>query len=169
VRRAATGARSIGIVSAANDANDANDAIIIRELAPDERAWANELYRAIEFAPTPPDALALVAELSGARVGLGRLVTHAPGVVEMGGIWTEPSLHGRGIARRMVKALMARLPPPEAQPREPVWCLPFAHLAAFYQSFGFALTPPPWPASIAAKIDACIVQGLPSVIVLARR
>src|SRR5215470_13594589 len=55
--------------------------VVIRELRDDECAWADARYRAIQFATTPPGSLALVAERGGDRIGLGRLVTHAPGVV----------------------------------------------------------------------------------------
>ena len=125
--------------------------IAIRELGADERAGANTHYAAMQFAISPPDALALVAEHGGARVGLGRLVAHAPEVVELGGIWTDEAWRGQGVARAMVHALLAR-----HGTRGPLWCIPFVHLAAFYQSFGFAPAAPPWPAPIAAKVAACV-------------
>src|SRR5690349_20798343 len=106
--------------------------LTIRELRADERAWANELYRAIQFATTPDDSLALVAERGGARIGLGRLVAHAPGVVELGGIWTDEAVRRGGVARAMVHALLARAGTAR------LWCIPFSHLTAFYRSFGFA-------------------------------
>jgi Acetyltransferase (GNAT) family len=187
-----------------------SDAITIRELRDDERAWANELYREIQFATSPPDAMALVAELNGERVGLGRLLWLAPDVMELGGIWTSASVRLRGVARTMVEALIARLPGEgaagegaagegaagedaagegaagegaagegaagegdggrrEGTERDRlVWCIPFAHLSAFYESFGFAVRPPPWPSAIAAKVAAVIAEGLPDVAVLAR-
>jgi GNAT superfamily N-acetyltransferase len=139
-------------------------AITIRDLRDDERAGANAQYRAIEFATTPPDAVALVAELAGAWVGLGRLVPLAPDVLELGGIWTDDAQRGRGIARSMVTALLARV-----EPGRELWCIPFVHLLAFYESFGFAPRAPPWPLAIAAKVDECIAHALPPVRVLARR
>jgi GNAT superfamily N-acetyltransferase len=145
--------------------------IAIRELRDDERAWADERYRAIRFAPTPPGSVALVAERAGARIGLGRLVTHVPGVVELGGIWTDEAARGGGVARAMVRALLARpevAAPAAGAPRERLWCIPFGHLAAFYGSFGFAAVPPPWPAAIAAKVAECVAHALPAVAVLAR-
>jgi GNAT superfamily N-acetyltransferase len=138
--------------------------IAIRELRDDERAWANERYRAIQFAATPPGAFALVAERGGARIGLGRLVEYAAGVVELGGIWTDEAARGGGVARAMVTALLAR---PEAAAVR-LWCIPFAHLVGFYQSCGFAPAPPPWPDAIAAKVDDCVAHALPAVVVLAR-
>lgn len=150
---------------------------MIRALRDDERAWANARYRAIQFAPSPPDAVALVAELGGARVGLGRLVAHAPEVVELGGIWTDEAVRGRGVARAMVAALLARAgrgdgtaprSAGDAPLERPLWCIPFAHLTGFYQSFGFATRAAPWPAPIAAKVAECVAHGLPPVVVLLR-
>lgn len=134
--------------------------IAIRELRADERAGANAHYAAMQFATSPPDALALVAEHGGVRVGLGRLVAHAPDVVELGGIWTDEAWRGHGVARAMVDALLAR------HGAGPLWCIPFVHLAAFYQSFGFAPAAPPWPAPIAAKVAACVALAQPIVVLV---
>jgi len=139
-----------------------SDPIAIRALRADEQAWANERYRAIRFAATPPGSVALVAERAGARIGLGRLVAYPGDAVELGGIWTDEAARGAGVARAMVTALIARA----AGGR--LWCIPFAHLAAFYQSFGFAPVLPPWPPPIAAKVDECVAHALPAVVVLAR-
>jgi len=141
-------------------------AITIRELGIDERTWADERYRAIGFAESPAGALALVAERAGRRVGLGRLVEHARGVVELGGIWTDETARGAGVARAMVTALLGRvevaaaLPAVAAGPEGAalLWCIPFRHLLAFYQSFGFTDAALPWPAPIARKAAALIAQ-----------
>jgi len=181
--------------------------LTIRDLRDDERDWASERYRAIRFATTPSGSVALVAERAGVRIGLGRLVAHAGGVVELGGIWTDEAARGAGVARAMVSALLARAghaAPGEQSAGEPeaaversamgsgnpagsaggagseasggeasgaidrLWCIPFAHLAAFYRSFGFAPVAPPWPPPIAAKVAECIAHALPDVVVLAR-
>jgi GNAT superfamily N-acetyltransferase len=136
--------------------------ITIRALRADERAWASAQYAAMDFAATPPDAVALVAERDGSRVGLGRLVAHRPDVVELGGIWTDEAARGQGIARAMVHALLDR------HDGGPLWCIPFVHLGTFYRSFGFADRAPPWPAPIAAKVADCIALALPEVLVLVR-
>lgn len=140
--------------------------LLIRDLRDDERAWAADHYRAIRFTITPPGSVALVAERarSGTRIGLGRLAEHAGGVIELGGIWTDEVARGAGVARAMVRALLARADASSGR----LWCIPFAHLAAFYQSFGFAPVAPPWPPPIAAKVAECIEHALPDVVVLAR-
>jgi len=144
-----------------------SQSIAIRPLRPDERAWADAQYAAIQFVASPPDATQLVAELveagGSAPVGLGRLVPFAPGVVEMGGIWTADAVRGRGVARAMVMALIERAPGDA-----PLWCIPFAHLVPFYASCGFVAHAGPWPPAVAAKVAAVEAQGLGPIAVLAR-
>jgi ElaA protein len=135
----------------------------IRELRPDERSWANECYRSIRFAESPPSARAIVAERDGERIGLGRLVELEPGVVELGGIWTAERARGLGVARAVVSALIERAGSVQ------LWCIPFAHLVAFYASFGFDAAGAPWPASVADKVAAVESDtALPEVAVLVR-
>jgi GNAT superfamily N-acetyltransferase len=136
--------------------------IEIRPLRDDELGWAAERYREIRFAASPPGTRSFVAELEGTRVGLGRLVEHGPGVLELGGIWTDEHARNRGIARAMVAALIER------EPQLKLWCIPFAHLASFYEGFGFEVARPPWPGPIATKVGDAAAQHLPSVIVLVR-
>jgi GNAT superfamily N-acetyltransferase len=134
----------------------------IRPLRDDELPWAAERYREIKFAASPPGAIGLVAELEGQRVGLGRLIEHEPGVIELGGIWTDPAARGQGVATAMVAALLERAGPVK------LWCIPFAHLAAFYESFGFEAARPPWPPAIAAKVAGLRDEHMPSIVVLVR-
>jgi GNAT superfamily N-acetyltransferase len=143
--------------------------VTIRDLRDDERAWASAQYRAIQFTAVPAPVVALVAELAGsggAGVGLGRLVALGPDVLELGGIWTDETARGGGVARSMVTALLARAA--HAGFPAPLWCIPFAHLAGFYRSFGFTARAAPWPEAIAAKVAECIAHQLPEVVVLAR-
>jgi GNAT superfamily N-acetyltransferase len=139
---------------------------VFRDLQPAEREWAASQYQAIRFFTSPPDAVALVAEQAGVPVGLGRLVRHADDVVELGGIWTADAARGRGVARGMVSALLHRFAA-SGQPG-PLWCIPFLHLAAFYQSFGFAPAAQPWPESITHKMADIAALGLPGAVVLIR-
>jgi predicted GNAT family N-acyltransferase len=128
----------------------------VRDATADECAFADARYREIQFSPTQPSHRQLVAELEGVLVGLGRLVPIAPGVVELSGIWTSDAVRGRGVARAMVTELMVR-----AADDPEVWCVPFSHLVKFYESFGFAAVPRPWPAPITAKVEACIALAQP--------
>jgi len=134
--------------------------VSIRDLRDDERAWANATYRAIRFLESGPEVrVQLVAEHGDQRIGLGRLVELAPGVVELGGIWTAEAMRGRGVARAMVDELLARS-------RGPLWCIPFVHLLDFYTTFGFRPARRPWPAAIAAKVDGIVAASLPAAVVL---
>jgi GNAT superfamily N-acetyltransferase len=134
--------------------------ITIRPLREDELAWAAERYREIAFQTTPPGSVALVAELAGERVGLGRLVPLEPGRVELGGIWTAGAARGRGVARAMVRELFDRAVGVD------VWCVPFDHLTELYLSFGLQRAKPPWPNAITTKVEDCERRALPAVTVL---
>jgi len=136
--------------------------VAIRALRDDELGWADERYHEIKFAPSPPGARGFVAELDGERVGLGRLIEHGPAVFELGGIWTHAAARNRGVARAMVTELLARAP------AGPLWCIPFAHLAVFYESFDFEAARSPWPPPITAKVAGLVAQHL-SVVVLIRK
>lgn len=123
----------------------------VRRLAADERAWANERYAEIGFALSGDDDLLVVAEVDGARVGLGRLVPLAPGAAELGGIYVLPEYRGRAIARRIVDHLVATSPYPR------LFCIPFTPLERFYRSCGFG-TPRPdleIPQAARAKVSWC--------------
>jgi GNAT superfamily N-acetyltransferase len=135
---------------------------VIRTLRPDELDWANARYASVGFAASTPAHQLLVAELDGARVGLGRLVPIGDRAVELGGIWTDQAARGRGVARAIVTALLARAGDAD------VWCIPFEHLARFYMGLGLAPAPAPWPAGVADKVADCAARGLAAVVVLAR-
>lgn len=134
----------------------------IRALRDDELGWAADRYREIRFAESPPGTRGFVAELEGERVGLGRLIEHAPGVLELGGIWTAETARNHGVARAMVNALL------EQASSTRLWCIPFVHLAPFYESFGFEAARPPWPAPIQSKVTSLHDQHMPSIVVLVR-
>jgi GNAT superfamily N-acetyltransferase len=152
-------------VHAGDRANVQDPLVTIRELRDDERAFANAQYRAIAFAESPPASYGVIAEIDGERVGLGRLVELEPGVFELGGIWTSEAVRGRGVARAIVTALLDAAREREI---ERLWCIPFAHLEAFYVSCGFATAPGPWPATIDAKVADCIAKQLAATVVLTR-
>ena len=113
--------------------------------------WIAEVYRTIRFVPSPPDAVHVVAEEDGQRVGLGRLTNAGPGAVELGGMYVAESHRGRGLARTIVMRLLE-----EAGERR-VYCVPFVHLVDFYRSCGLADPPEGLvvPAEVEAKMRAC--------------
>ena len=122
-----------------------------------------------------PRDVQLIAELDGVRVGLGRLVDlgfsgghpQIPGDdgVELGGIFTESEVRGRGVGSAMVRALLAHACT-GIHAAVTTWCVPFAPLSDWYIGFGMERVQPPWPAKIAAKVDDCRARGLWPVDVL---
>lgn len=105
----------------------------LRFAAEDELAWINERYSEIDFVPAKHGRdLVAVCEIDGEPVGLGRLVRLSATDAELGGMYIFEAHRGRGIAELIVHFLLEH-----ATKYTSVWCLPFAHLAAFYQRFGF--------------------------------
>lgn len=139
----------------------AGGAVTVRDATVDERAWANRLYEAIEFAASGLDDVQLVALRAGERVGLGRLVAVGGGAFELGGIWTAESARGEGVAAAMVRALIARAA--EAT----LWCVPFRELADYYARAGFTQVDAGWPADVERKVARCAARG--QAVVVMRR
>jgi RimJ/RimL family protein N-acetyltransferase len=132
----------------------------VRRSRPSELAEINARYERIDFQPSKPDDVQLVAEHGGAISGLGRLVRITEGLLELGGIWVAEHLRGDGVARAIVLALIAASQEPaQAAPggRAPdLACIPFARLAMFYGSCGFATWDPDLaPPAIRKKLEFC--------------
>lgn len=126
------------------DQHAPDTAITIRELKPDEMAWANARYAEIGFLPSSPFQLILVAEIEDSagrpvRAGLGRLVPASGEEVKVGdcdeaelsGIYVLPEYRGHGIAERIVGELVRR------SRHRLLYCIPFKSLEPFYMRFGF--------------------------------
>lgn len=119
---------------------------------------------AIGFVPSTSDALNIVAMVDGAVAGQGRIVPIDATSAAMGGIHVLPAHAGQGIARRLVAALLERADVPT------LYCLPFADLAAFYQSMGFRPIDAHdgVPAAIREKLRWCLANYDQPVSLLAR-
>jgi RimJ/RimL family protein N-acetyltransferase len=122
----------------------------VRRARPEELGEVNSIYSAIDFKPSHPGDLQLVADSGGSLVGLGRLVPVTSSLLELGGIWVADHFRGDGTARTLVSALL------DAAPPQPLACLPFSRLELFYASFGFA----PWdpkdaPPALQDKLAFC--------------
>jgi len=125
-------------------------AVEIRQAQTHELDWVNTRYAQIGFAPSRANEVILIAEVDGEPAGLGRLVPLSDTSSELGGIFVFPKQRGRGIATRIVRALVAH-----AQAYETVYCIPFRHLTPFYKSFGFRDLADPAPEAVALKRAWC--------------
>ncbi|HUP57070.1 MAG TPA: GNAT family N-acetyltransferase, partial [Bdellovibrionota bacterium] len=128
---------------------------LVRPAREDELAWINARYDEVGFLHSKTATECLIAELNGARAGLGRLVELDARNAELGGMFVFSAYRGRGIAGAIVGKLLER-----SAGYERVFCLPFAHLAEFYQGFGFR----PFddhdavPPAVAEKLDWCNLE-----------
>lgn len=78
----------------------------------------------------------LVAESpQGEFIGCGQLKPHADGSLELASLAVVPSWRGRGVARRLILALMAKAP-------RPLYLTCLGHLQPFYEKFGFRVLAP---------------------------
>lgn len=107
----------------------------IRPAHADELAWVNARYADIDFVPSPPTDLVMIASAGGVPAGLGRVVPLAPGIGELGGMLVFDEFQGRGLAKAIIASLCA-LPGFSA-----LYCLPFAELETLYAAMGFAQVP----------------------------
>ncbi len=127
--------------------------IQIRRSRRDELDWVNGCYRAVGFHPS--DAvrdIVLIADVEGRRAAIGRLVAIEENVMELGGIYVLEPFRRYGVARELVEHLI------ELAGKARLYCIPFAHLARFYESSGFVpvdRNDPPAPASIIEKVKWC--------------
>lgn len=94
--------------------------------------WVNARYADIDFVPSPPADLVVIASCDGEAAGLGRVVPLAPGIGELGGMLVFGQFQGRGLAKAIIASLCAL--PGFAT----LYCLPFAELEAMYAAMGFA-------------------------------
>lgn len=82
----------------------------------------------------------LVAESpQGEFIGCGQLKPHGDGSLELASLAVVPAWRGRGVARQLILALMAKAP-------HPLYLTCLGHLQPFYEKFGFrVLTPEEMP------------------------
>ena len=109
-----------------------DSAFAIRLASADQLAWVNARYAEIDFVPSPPSDLVMIASCGGESAGLGRVVPLAPGIGELGGMLVFDRFQGRGLAKAIIASLCAL--PGFAT----LYCLPFAELEAMYAAMGFA-------------------------------
>jgi N-acetylglutamate synthase-like GNAT family acetyltransferase len=106
--------------------------ITLRTATAIDLAAVNERYACIGFVPSTTHDVIVLAEQDGVVAGQGRIVPVDATHGELGGIHVLPRFAGAGVARHIVTHLLG-------QSRFPtLYCVPFAALAPFYTSMGFA-------------------------------
>jgi N-acetylglutamate synthase-like GNAT family acetyltransferase len=115
--------------------------------------WINQQYKTIGFKPSClENELIAVAKTSAVTVGVGRLQYIVDDIAELGGMYVDSAFRQQGIAEKLVAYLLAN-----SNIYKTIYCLPFAHLATFYQSFDFrpvaigAMV----PKQVSAKLEWC--------------
>ena len=103
----------------------------LRPARPEELEWVNQRYAEIGFQASSADDFVVIAETNAGRAGLGRLVRIDEANGELGGIYVLPQFRGTHLAQAIVAYLV------EQSPYARLFCIPFAHLSAFYRRFGF--------------------------------
>lgn len=95
--------------------------------------WINKCYDEVGFVHSIfENEIIVVAEYNNQKAGIGRLVKVDSSSLELGGIYTLDAFRGKGIARKVIEFLLR-----QAGTSKNIYCIPFEHLANFYQEFGF--------------------------------
>jgi len=141
-----------------------NNAMQIRKIHPSELSWANAQYSSIRFSLSSESDFTVVAEIDGAKVGLGRLVQVEKDAAELGGLFVLPEHRGHSIAANLVEFLLKNNTYPT------LFCVPFTHLEMFYRRFGFLPTDPTMfvPEKITKKLQWCAGTYESDVVLLRR-
>jgi GNAT superfamily N-acetyltransferase len=123
----------------------------VRRLLASELSWANQRYDEIDFVRSSEADIIAVAELEGEKVGLGRIVPVEGNAGELGGMYGLPAYRSRSVATAVIEFLLKQ------SPHIRLFCIPFAHLDAFYGGFGFVPVQEGLavPAAVAEKFNWC--------------
>jgi N-acetylglutamate synthase-like GNAT family acetyltransferase len=78
--------------------------------------------------------LLAVDGVTGKVVGTGQIKTHRDGSRELASIATLPAYRGRGIAREIIRRLLAKN---QGESADPLYLTCMNHLGTFYEQFGF--------------------------------
>lgn len=81
-----------------------------------------------------PNFLLAVDEATGEIVGTGQIKTHGDGSRELASIATQPAYQGRGIAREIIRRLIAK---DVAESTDPLYLTCVSTMGTFYEPFGF--------------------------------
>jgi GNAT superfamily N-acetyltransferase len=109
--------------------------VIVRHARADELECVRATYAEWGYGGgVAPEDVVLVAERDGQLVGLVRRTSES-GTVMLRGMQVAPDARNRGIGTRLLEAFVEELGAAEC------YCVPYAHLVAFYGSKGFEVQP----------------------------
>ncbi len=138
--------------------------IVTREACKSDLDWINEQYAAVGFLPSNlEDEQIVICERDGEKAGVGRLRNLNGQDAELGGIYVLEQHRSRSVAKTVVAALVAK-----GEMYRRIFCLPFEHLRAFYESFGFRDMGPEEsvPDQIQEKMNYCTCSYESNVLLL---
>lgn len=105
----------------------------IRRAEQSDMDWVNKCYDEADFVHSHfENEIIAIAEYSGMKAGLGRLVTLDDHNLELGGMFVLDAFRGKGIARAIVYYLLEQI-----HSAKTIYCIPFEHLLSFYKECGF--------------------------------
>ncbi|WP_109096986.1 GNAT family N-acetyltransferase [Aquimarina sp. AU58] len=107
--------------------------IYVRKATLEDIEWVNNTYQNIDFVVSDyTSEYIAIAEVEGAKCGLGRVVNIDQNNLELGGMYVLDQFRGMGIAEKIILHLLKN-----HEQHKKIWCLPFEHLQHFYNKFGF--------------------------------
>lgn len=104
----------------------------IRPAVESESTQIKDLIHLVEINPNGLDWRRFIVAVneSGQVIGCGQVKPHGADILEMASIAVTPEHQGKGIARKIIEALLARTPPP-------LYLMCLDHNGALYERFGF--------------------------------
>jgi GNAT superfamily N-acetyltransferase len=135
---------------------------IIREARADELDRVRAAYAEWGYgAGANPEDTILLAESDGELLGIVRR-TDESGTLMLRGMQVAPEARGQGVGTRLLESFVRGLDGREC------YCIPYAHLVAFYRRAGFEVQAPEGaPAFLAERLSGYRAAGLD--VILMRR
>lgn len=108
------------------------DAFSLRPATAKEAASIRTLIRRVQINPWGLDwhRFLVAVDENGRLVGCGQLKPHGPAIIELASIAVEPEFRDRGVARRIIDALIA-------QAQRPLYLTCRSSLGPLYAKWGF--------------------------------
>jgi len=97
-----------------------------------EIEWINERYAEVDFCPSCFDQeIIAIAEYTGEKAGLARLIKIDEDNFEMGGMVVFKAFQGKGIPQKIVEFLIKQI-----HPSQKIYSIPYRRLLPLYKKMG---------------------------------